>query len=84
MSILFTEEQTKKGLHVVELEELIFYASAITDTENEKQFVLYGTAIIDGERYNGLLLEFELMEAPKEKTVEFIMQAEWEWYDYTF
>lgn len=82
MRIYFTEEQKQQELHKIEVEDILFLADKV---EGEgKNYVLTGSAVVDGETYHDFQIEFETVEVPADETVEAIMDMDWDWYDYKF
>lgn len=82
MKEYFTDSQKKDGINQLEIDDVVFSGECI---EGEgKNYKLTGFAIIDGEKYNDFIIEFELIEPPKGATVEEIMYIEWDSYDFIF
>jgi len=82
MRAYFTDEHKKSGFSEIELEDLVFYAESI---EGEKGlYKLTGAAVADGERYPEFTVVFQTEITPAEETIECIMSADWDWYDYEF
>lgn len=82
MKLTFTEEQIKNGLNQFYLEEDELMMEGETVTGEGKHYIISGVATIEGERYHEFEIEFELLEAPAEETLEAIMAGEWDWYDF--
>jgi len=82
MKHFFTELEKESGLHMLEVEEVVFTAERL---EGEgKSYRLYGSAVVDGETYPAFEIEFEPETEPAEATAEAVMAAEWESYDFVF
>lgn len=82
MKEYFTQEQKQSEINklIIEEDNVLMMGEYI---EGEgKNYVLTGSAVIDGETYHDFQVEFELVEAPKEETAEAVMTMEWDWYDY--
>lgn len=80
MKLFFTEEHKNSEINQVELEDFILDANWV---EGEgKEYLICGTAIIDGETFKDFLVEFTTLETPKSYTVEDVMGVEWDFYDY--
>lgn len=82
MKLTFTEEQIKNGLNQFYLEEDELMMEGETVMGEGKHYIISGVATIEGERYHEFEIEFELLEAPAEETLEAIMAGEWDWYDF--
>lgn len=82
MKLTFTEEQIKNELNKFYLEEDDLMMEGEYITGEGKNYVISGVATIEGERYHEFEIEFELLEEPAEETIEAIMAAEWDWYDF--
>lgn len=82
MKYIFTEEQIKKDLHKLYLEEDDVLMEGEYVTGEGKNYVISGVATIEGERYHEFEIEFELTEEPAEDSLEAIMSMDWEWYDF--
>ncbi|WP_405727072.1 hypothetical protein [Anaerotignum sp.] len=82
MKLTFTEEQIKSELNKFYLEEDDLMMEGEYITGEGKNYVISGVATIEGERYHEFEIEFELLEEPAEETIEAIMAAEWDWYDF--
>lgn len=82
MKLTFTEEQIKSELNKFYLEEDDLMMEGEYITGEGKNYVISGVATIEGERYHDFEIEFELLEEPAEETIEAIMAAEWDWYDF--
>lgn len=82
MKLTFTEEQIKSELNKFYLEEDDLMMEGEYITGEGKNYVISGIATIEGERYHEFEIEFELLEEPAEETIEAIMAAEWDWYDF--
>lgn len=82
MKFSFTQEECNKGLNKIEIEEdeLILLGEVVEG--EDKQYVITGTAVIEGETYHDFQIEFELEQLPEEFNLESIMQIDWKWYDY--
>ncbi len=82
MRIQFTEEQKQRDLNKIEVEDVLFTADFI---EGEgRNWVMTGTAIVEGEVYDGFCIEFETIEVPCDNDIETIMSLEWDTYDFVF
>lgn len=82
MKLTFTEEQIKNELNKFYLEEDDLMMEGEYITGEGKNYIISGVATIEGERYHEFEIEFELLEEPAEETIEAIMAAEWDWYDF--
>ena len=82
MKLTFTEEQIANELHKIYLEEDDLLMEGEFVTGEGKNYIITGVATIEGERYHGFEIEFELTQEPAEETLEAIMQTDWEWYDF--
>ena len=82
MKLTFTEDQIKNELNKFYLEEDDLMMEGEYITGEGKNYVISGVATIEGERYHEFEIEFELLEEPAEETIEAIMAAEWDWYDF--
>lgn len=82
MQVYFTEKQKNDGINQLEIEDVIFSGEFI---EGEgRTYKLTGSAVIDNEKYDEFVIEFELTEQPENETVEKIMSLEWDSYDFIF
>ena len=73
----FTQQQIEKEFNKIYIEE--------DDLLLEGEFVKgegKGIATIENERYHDFEIEFNLIDFPKEETLDNIMDIDWEWYDY--
>ena len=82
MKLTFTEEHIKNERNKFYLEEDDLMMEGEYITGEGKNYVISGVATIEGERYHEFEIEFELLEEPAEETIEAIMAAEWDWYDF--
>lgn len=82
MKLYFTDEQKKLEINKVEVEDIVFSAEYIEG--EDKNWIMTGTAIVDGEVYNEFTIEFETIDSPTSTDLEQIMKTEWEWYDFLF
>ena len=82
MKLTFTEEQIQNELNKFYLEEDDLMMEGEYITGEGKNYIISGVATIEGERYHEFEIEFELLEEPAEETIEAIMAAEWDWYDF--
>lgn len=80
MKLFFNEEQKENELNQVELEDFTLYANWVEGEGNE--YLICGTAIIDGETFKDFLVDFTTLEKPENYTIEDIMDLEWDFYDY--
>jgi hypothetical protein len=82
MKEYFTEDQKEREINKVIIEDdNVFIMGECIEGEG-KNFVLTGSAVIDGETYQDFQVEFELVNEPEEETAEAVMSQEWDWYDY--
>lgn len=82
MKLFFNEEQMKQEKNKIEVkeDELVLFGESI---EGEgKNYIITGKAIIEGETYHDFQVEFELTEVPEKEEIDYIMDIDWEWYDY--
>jgi len=82
MKHFFTESEKDKGIHILEVEDIIFTGERLEGAA--RTYRLYGSAVVDGETYPSFVIEFELEADPADDTMETIMQAEWDCYDFIF
>lgn len=82
MNYIFNEQQKKLEINKIEIEEDEIILEAESVEGEGKHYIITGIAEIEGERYHDFQIEFELVQEPKENSVESIMETEWEWYDY--
>lgn len=82
MKYIFSEEQKKLEINKIEIEEDEIILEAESLEGEGKHYIITGIAEIEGERYHDFQIEFELVQEPKENSIEFIMETQWEWYDY--
>ncbi|MBR4014844.1 MAG: hypothetical protein IKI88_01400 [Anaerotignum sp.] len=82
MKFDFTEEQIKKEENKIYLEEddLLLEGEFVEGEGNH--YTITGIATIEGERYHEFQIAFELVQPPKEETLEAIMAEDWDWYDF--
>ena len=82
MKHFFTETEKDSGIHILEVEDVVFTGERL---EGEaRTYRLYGSAVVDGEVYPSFVIEFELAADPADDTMEAVMQAEWDSYDFIF
>ncbi len=73
---------TKDTMIFIEEDAIELYVQSI---EIKNDFVYYvGSAIIDNEKYNDFTIEVELVEMPKSKSFESLLDASWDTYDIIF
>ena len=82
MKLYFTEEHIKKDLNKIYIEEDDLLLEGEFLEGEGKNFVMSGIATIEGERYHGFEVEFELTDTPEDEAIESIVEKEWAWYDY--
>lgn len=82
MKYIFSEEQKKLEINKIEIEEDEIILEAESLEGEGKHYIITGIAEIEGERYHDFQIEFELVQEPKENSIESIMETQWEWYDY--
>lgn len=82
MKECFTKEHEDKGLNMVFIEEDDVTLTCEYIEGEGKNYIITGTAIIDGEAYHDFKVEFELIEEPEEENIDCIMEIEWDWYDF--
>ena len=84
MKYIFTEEDKKKGINAVEIEDerVTVFGEALEG--DGKTFVLTGTAEIDGERYHDFKVQFITEADPASHSAEDIMAAPWQTYDFLY
>lgn len=82
MKLYFSDEQKENYINHIELEDLTFYVDYIEGEGVE--FVAVGKAIVDDEVYNDFIVEFEIADQIEDATVEDLIMAEWENYNYKF
>lgn len=82
MNYIFNEEQKKLEINKIEIEEDEIILEAESIEGEGKHYIITGIAEIEGERYHDFQIEFELVQEPKENSIESIMETQWEWYDY--
>jgi len=82
MRHFFTETEKENGLHMLEVEDVVFTGERL---EGEgRLYHIFGSAVVDGETYPAFEIEFELAEDPADDSAETVMQAEWDSYDFVF
>ena len=84
MKEYFSQDQKTREINKIHLEEDDVVVTGESIEGEGKNFVLTGSALIEGEIYNDFKVEFELIEEPKEQTVEEIMGIDWQWYDFLY
>ena len=82
MKIIFTEEHIRKELNKIYIEEDDLLLEGEFLEGSGREYVITGVATIEGERYHAFEIAFALKETPTEESVEAIMEADWDWYDY--
>ncbi|MDR2903605.1 MAG: hypothetical protein LBU77_03765 [Clostridiales bacterium] len=82
MKLFFTEEQKANEENKAEIDDVLFRADFIEG--QEKNWILTGSAVVDGETYTNFTVEIETAELPAGESAAEIMAAEWEWYDFLF
>ena len=82
MEFTFTKEQIEGKINQIYLEdEDVLMEGELLKGEG-KEYIIKGIATIEGERYHDFEIVFALLEEPKEKTVEAILEEDWDWYDF--
>lgn len=82
MRFEFNEDEIKDELNRVYIEEDdVLLIGEFIEGEG-KNYVLTGSAVIDGETYHDFETEFELTEEINPQSAGDIMKAEWDWCDY--
>ncbi len=82
MRFEFNEDEIKEELNRVYIEEDdVLLIGEFIEGEG-KDYVLTGSAVIDGETYHDFETEFELVEEINPQSAGDIMKAEWDWCDY--
>lgn len=83
MRLEFTQEERDKKINEIFFEEddVLLVTEYIEGDGTEFQAV--GTAIINEERYTDFVVQIALSKAGV-STVADVLEAEWEWYDFSF
>jgi len=82
MEHIFTEAEKADGIHMLEVEEVVFTGEKLVG--GGTSYRIYGAAVVDGENYPHFAIEFDLETEPAEVTAEAVMAAEWDSYDFLF
>ncbi len=82
MKEYFTQEQIQKEINKIYIEEDDFVLEGEFIEGEGTHYIITGIAVIENERYHDFKIEFNLIELPKEETIPFIMDIDWDWYDY--
>ncbi|MBR5468379.1 MAG: hypothetical protein IKU80_04000 [Firmicutes bacterium] len=82
MKILFTEDDIKNEVNKIYIEDDDVLLEGEFITGEGLEYVITGSAIIEGEKYHDFQVQFVLLEEPAEETAKAIMEMEWDWYDY--
>ena len=82
MKINFTEAELMNESNKFEIEEDDVMVMAEYIEGEGKNFIITGSAVIEGETYHDFQVEVELSEEIDNPTGENIISAQWEWYDY--
>lgn len=83
MKLVFSEHDKEKKLHELYLEEDDVRMECTHIEKEAEHYALWGTAEIEGECFKDFKVIFAL-EEETEETIEAIMTASWEWYDFDF
>ena len=78
----FTQQQIEKEFNKIYIEEDDLVLEGEFIQGEGTHYIITGIAIIEKERYHDFKIEFNLVELPKEEKISFIMDIDWEWYDY--
>ena len=78
----FTQEQIQKEVNKIYIEEDDLVLEGEFIQGEGTHYIITGIAIIEKERYHDFKIEFNLVELPKEEKISFIMDIDWEWYNY--
>lgn len=84
MKFYFSEEQKQQKLNHIYLEEDDLLLEGETLEGEGKNYIITGIATVEGERYHDFQVEFELVQLPKEASIEAVMDEDWEWYDFVY
>lgn len=82
MKFFFTEEDIKNEVNKIYIEEDDVLLEGEYIEGEGIDYVLTGSAIIEGEKYNEFQVQFALLEEPEEETAKAIIEKEWDWYDF--
>ena len=80
MKEYFTQEQIQKEVNKIYIEEDDLVLEGEFIQGEGTHYIITGIAIIEKERYHDFKIEFNLV--PKEEKISFIMDIDWEWYNY--
>ncbi len=78
----FTQQQIEKEFNKIYIEEDDLLLEGEFVEGEGKHYIITGIATIENERYHDFEIEFNLVDFPKEETLDNIMDIDWEWYDY--
>jgi uncharacterized Zn finger protein len=84
LKFYFSEEQKQQKLNHIYLEEDDLLLEGETLEGEGKNYIITGIATVEGERYHDFQVEFELVQLPKEASIEAVMDEDWEWYDFVY
>ena len=83
MEHFFTEAEKADGIHMLEVEDVVF--TGVKLTGGGTAYRIYGAALVDGENYPQFAIEFDLEAEPADPAdIAAIMAAEWDSYDFLF
>ena len=82
LKYIFTEEDKKKEINVIFIEDDNVLVRGEFITKEEDGYILNGSAVIDEETYHDFEVFFALTEEIEFNDIEAIKNAEWDWNDY--
>ncbi|MCJ7855110.1 hypothetical protein MUJ63_02205 [Lachnospiraceae bacterium NSJ-143] len=82
MKIYFTDDEIKNELNKVYIEDEDVLLTVEYVEGEGKEFILFGTAVIEGETYHDFETGVELFNAVSPLAASDILSAEWESYDF--
>lgn len=82
MKLTFTEEDIKNEINKIYIEDDDVLLETEYITGEGLEYVLTGSAVIEGEKYHDFQVQVVLLKAPKQETAKAVMEEEWDWYDF--
>ncbi|MBS4960782.1 MAG: hypothetical protein KHZ62_08205 [Clostridiales bacterium] len=86
MRIDFTQDDFDQERNKIYLEEddVTLTGEYLEVNDEGDEFVITGSAVVEGETYHDFKVAFGLLHKPDEMTAEAIMGEDWDWYDFVY
>ena len=82
MKLTFTEDDIKNEINKIYIEDDDVLLETEYITGDGLEYILTGSATIEGEKYHDFRVQAVLLKEPAEKTAKSVMEQEWDWYDF--